>query len=1288
MKLFLLAIILLFSLVHSQVERVVSPDGVDEFDCVPPNSPCATIGYAYLSSFNDGDDGDTIRLMPGTYGPGTDSIFVSTRPLILFADFLGAVTIELTGNFRWLVPVGNTNGLNTVSNIIFSGANNNDVSFFDGNRQDWDFENIIWRDANSPEVRQLIVLDGGTTNFRNCSWENILIPTNNGGRSTIIFIDDADQETTFDDCIFRNNRALDSPVHIRAASTSGDGWVTTFNRCQIFQNIGDATSGFLRVQDDAISPNDPIVTFNDCVIDSNSGTDAGAIFAAVGDLFLRNTTITNCIAFNAGGALDLNRNFRILDVQGGLFANNDIVGLGSAACMLLSGAAVDPTSDPQNDPQNSYTINGTTFVNHFLEPIPAGGGVFSTQAGVIWIEEGAAAQIIDSSFQLNSVGITGRAGAILVDGPGVNISDCIFTNTNGNGALVINNGASNIQRTPFSSFPVDLVISGGSLVVDDDTNIQGFDKETVSISSGRLTLGSGLTSVTLDNLQMDGGVLELLTDLVITTSLTWTAGEIMGPGSLTLGPNCITDIIGSGNSQRITRAPTTNNGIMRFSGVGECLQTNNFTNTNTLVGSACSLSVGPNSMFALANSAVLRSRGLMIDIDASSSISFGANSITYIQLTASDAFNGLTIMSPSMVTLGGNLRVEAALPFGPSNGGTYNGIVTAQGGGTFSGGFNPPNAGVVGTLVSNPTTIDLTITSVILTLNDDIIRGFEDQPVTFNPFENDIIPRGEIPSQGVSDEGDATVEFSGNFLTFTPPENENGDFTFRYSVGGASATVTVQLLPVNDRPEVSPVENVNVRSDPGSFTFPGEDIDNSEEQIQVFLLSLPANGGSIIVDGEVVTSVPREVPRTVQFRPMDGSDDSVSYILTDGIILTDSVALSINFDDSTDNTAVTVGIVLGAVIGFCCCLVIVLSVLLGIWRAKKPPKTALVKLLLEPDLAVVSAIQETQPAETQKQLALYFTQVFCYNKATQALVAHYIAQEVARVKNESLLFRENTFASKLLKTYADIIGQHFLRRALSDVVKEVLDEDTTFEVNPVHEVDPSQIQKNQEQLKSWCSGVLEAIFKNRQHLPIECKQVCAELYRQSEAKWKGTGDKAVGAFLFLRWISPALISPEGWGLSSSTPDKQAMRNLLLIVKPIQNLANGLKFGSKEEYMVFMNEWIEENQEPFNEFISFARNDSEGESSPDITKSNYKSSVNEIHKLIFDSLTQVTDRLDKSDADRLNKIMVLLGAPDDSDVNVELQMLAEHQVRESTMVPSSTGSIIMDSPPSQPQSDVE
>lgn len=69
----------------------------------------------------------------------------------------------------------------------------------------------------------------------------------------------------------------------------------------------------------------------------------------------------------------------------------------------------------------------------------------------------------------------------------------------------------------------------------------------------------------------------------------------------------------------------------------------------------------------------------------------------------------------------------------------------------------------------------------------------------------------------------------------------------------------------------------------------------------------------------------------------------------------------------------------------------------------------------------------------------------------------------------------------------------------------------------------------------------------------------------------------VGGFLMLRYIAPALVTPEAFGLlgPDEVPSPRARSNLILIAKVLQNISNGLTFETtkKEEHMKPLDDFV-------------------------------------------------------------------------------------------------------------------
>lgn len=127
--------------------------------------------------------------------------------------------------------------------------------------------------------------------------------------------------------------------------------------------------------------------------------------------------------------------------------------------------------------------------------------------------------------------------------------------------------------------------------------------------------------------------------------------------------------------------------------------------------------------------------------------------------------------------------------------------------------------------------------------------------------------------------------------------------------------------------------------------------------------------------------------------------------------------------------------------------------------------------------------------------------------------------------------------------------------------------------------------KNMELLKQWSIAFLERIMHPEMitKMPSQLR-VIAKFIAEFGASLNLDVPLLVGGYLVLRYnffrayifsyFNPAIATPEVYNIISSK-QKTALgqRNLILITKVIQNVANNVMFGSKEEYMAPMNEII-------------------------------------------------------------------------------------------------------------------
>ncbi|KAI3653038.1 hypothetical protein MP228_002463 [Amoeboaphelidium protococcarum] len=243
-----------------------------------------------------------------------------------------------------------------------------------------------------------------------------------------------------------------------------------------------------------------------------------------------------------------------------------------------------------------------------------------------------------------------------------------------------------------------------------------------------------------------------------------------------------------------------------------------------------------------------------------------------------------------------------------------------------------------------------------------------------------------------------------------------------------------------------------------------------------------------------------------------------------------------------------------------------------------------------------------------------------------------IIAEIEANKYEQNLFRQNTMVSKLLTLYANQNAKDYLVNMLQNVIDDVL-RMGSFEVDPAKMIINSDSsgsnsnassqnpEYNMKKLLQACQMVLDAVVASSSKCPIGLQKLCYIIQKQVDMRFKngrrindpqtghnvidssvlagtdgqddgsqsattmspggGNGSKfkmvAISGFMFLRFICPAIVTPETSGIVKSPLNSKQRRSLVLISKVLQNLANGVRFGSKEAYMTPANSFLVDNE---------------------------------------------------------------------------------------------------------------
>lgn len=231
----------------------------------------------------------------------------------------------------------------------------------------------------------------------------------------------------------------------------------------------------------------------------------------------------------------------------------------------------------------------------------------------------------------------------------------------------------------------------------------------------------------------------------------------------------------------------------------------------------------------------------------------------------------------------------------------------------------------------------------------------------------------------------------------------------------------------------------------------------------------------------------------------------------------------------------------------------------------------------------------------------------------QAVLAH----QFEHATEFSSLLRANTPVSRMMTTYTRRgPGQTYLRSCLSGSLNRIIDQkDLNLEINPLKVYDelmdtnedlftsqphitPDDAFKNPQvqefikprlvELDRLANDLLNTIIDSLDMVPYGIRWICKQIRLLTRRKYPTVSETAVcsliGAFFFLRFVNPAIVTPQAYMLVDKFPSDNSRRILTLIAKMLQNLANKPSY-SKEPYMSNLAEFVSSNRARINEFLN-------------------------------------------------------------------------------------------------------
>lgn len=205
----------------------------------------------------------------------------------------------------------------------------------------------------------------------------------------------------------------------------------------------------------------------------------------------------------------------------------------------------------------------------------------------------------------------------------------------------------------------------------------------------------------------------------------------------------------------------------------------------------------------------------------------------------------------------------------------------------------------------------------------------------------------------------------------------------------------------------------------------------------------------------------------------------------------------------------------------------------------------------------------------------------------QGMAAEFLTEiitlDLLRVGDQRLTFRGNSLATKSMEAFLKLTGEQYLQDTLSAPINEIISSERDCEVDPLKA--NGSLSRQQQSLRNAVKLAWNAIAESHRHFPSQLRE-CFTTFRErlEEISREDMADNLISASIFLRFLCPAILSPSLFNITNELPSQRATRNLTLVAKTLQTLANFTRFQGKENFMEFLNDFLEQEAPKMKDFL--------------------------------------------------------------------------------------------------------
>ncbi|CDK28903.1 unnamed protein product [Kuraishia capsulata CBS 1993] len=204
--------------------------------------------------------------------------------------------------------------------------------------------------------------------------------------------------------------------------------------------------------------------------------------------------------------------------------------------------------------------------------------------------------------------------------------------------------------------------------------------------------------------------------------------------------------------------------------------------------------------------------------------------------------------------------------------------------------------------------------------------------------------------------------------------------------------------------------------------------------------------------------------------------------------------------------------------------------------------------------AMFVAVAQSCPMAEVDTLAAAFLSMTDNESFTQYIMGLLVRVDILQASDSVQILRSNTVATRMIALYSNATAGKYLVRVLYPILQNIIERGKHFEVEKKTWNDENA-QEDLDNFLELLTALVNAICDSAEFMPSGLKAICASVYSATGEAFPESKIVAVGAFVFLRLFSPAIVTPERADIAARVVEPAVKRSMIQLARVLQLMAN-------------------------------------------------------------------------------------------------------------------------------------